>query len=250
MDLNRVSIDDTLLQSGSPILIKQLDLLIYQPKLIEYSLNGGEEAMQKFIKIISLEPSLEDLENFPGIKELDIIYALVHNKQDLSFKNIFYDFFKIFIKDFNIAFDIQNEHAVLKLTHKQIETMPPLIINNLDFLLIKQYIETILYINVENEKKTFNPDSKKAEEIKAKLDKGNLIRQRIKNKNHSFLFNAISAFCVEQKLFLEDVYQKYTLYQFYTQYARMNSKLNYDISLQALTAGAKDVKVPDWQSSL
>lgn len=249
--MNKIHIQDTLLQSGKPILIKELNLLIYQPKLIEYVLAGGEEAIQIFLKLISLEPTLEDLQNFPGIKEIDIVYAVVNNEKDRKFKEVFNEFMKILFKDFNVEFSIDEKQkkVVLIFKNKIIENMPPIKLDNLDFILIKDYINCILN-NQENEKEDFNPDSDKAKEIKAKLEKGNSIRNRVKNKNHTFLFNAISSFAIDQKLPIEEIYDKFTLYQFYNQYMRMNGKANYDIGLRAMMAGAKDVKLPDWQGSI
>lgn len=244
--INNIKIQDTVLQSGSPILITQLDLLIHQPLLKEYALNGGEDAMQIFLKIISLEPSLENLQEFPGIKELDIIYIVVNDKKQPEIKNIFNNFLGMFIKDFNIDFVSEGQHAVLKLKNKKIKEMPPLTIENLDFLLIKKYIEAIINMGQANE--DFNPDSEKAKEIKAKLDRGRAIRNR--NKKHTFLFNAISSFAIDQKMSVSDIYDHFTMYQFITQYERMNSRLGYDASLRALFAGAKDVKLPNWQESI
>lgn len=250
MNNTKLNIQDTLLQSGKPILIKELNLLIYQPKLIEFILNGGEEAIQYFLKIISLEPSIEDLQNFPGIKELDIIYAITNKKENIKLKEIFDSFMLLFFKDFNIQFEIKKEHAVLVFKNKNINTMPPIMINNLDFLILKKYIEVILNIDSSENKESFNPDSEKAKEIKAKLDRGKALRDKIRNKNHTFLFNAISSFAIEQKMSIEYITDNFTLYQFYIQYLRMNSKINHDNGLRAMLAGAKDVKLPDWQGSI
>lgn len=246
----KINIQDTLLQSGKPILIRELNLLIYQPKLIEFILNGGEEAIQYFLKIISLEPSIEDLQNFPGIKELDIIYAIVNRKENIKIKEIFDSLMSLFFKDFDINFEIKNEHAVLIFKNKNISTMPPIILNNLDFLTIKKYMEIILNVDSNENKEDFNPDSEKAKEIKAKLDKGKNLREKIKNKNHTFLFNAISSFAIEQKMSIEYITDNFTLYQFYIQYLRMNIRLNHENGLKAMLAGAKDVKLPDWQGSI
>lgn len=245
MNNQDIKIDDTLLLSGYPIFIEQLGLLIHQPKLIEYIVNGGEEKLNIFLRILSLEPSLEDLQKFKGIKELDIIYATIR-QSDVKTKNIFTNFISIFFKDFKFEFDIINNHAVLIFKNKKNENIPPLTINNLDFLLIKKYIEIILNIK-DSKQDDFNPDSEKAKEIKKKMDKARAIRN--KNKK-SFLFNAISSYAIDQHMFIDDICNKYTMYQFFNQFIRMNSRLSYDASLDALFAGAKDVKLPNWQGNI
>lgn len=251
MDLNNeIKIRDTLLQSGSPILIEQLNLFINQPLLIDYTLNGGEEAMQVFLRIISLEPSIEDMQKYPGIKELDIISATISSNSDTTLFRIFNNFISMFFPDFVIEIVVVNKHAALKFTNKNNDKMPPLFINNLDFLLIKKYMEIIMNVSNEKNKEDYNPDSDKARAIKEKLEKGRTLRNKIKNKKHSVLFNLISSFAYEQKMSVRFVYENFTLYQFYGQYMRMNSKMTYDASLQALFAGAKDVKLPEWQGSI
>lgn len=245
-----IKIQDELLFSGAPILIDKLNILIYQPKLIEYAVCGGQEALQIFLRIISLEPSLEDLNNYPGIKELDIISIIISREKKLN--NVFYSFMNLFFKDFNIKTDEKDGHYILLFENKEIKDMV-IHINNLDFLLISHYIKIILDINTDNKngnKDNFNPDSDKAREIKEKMKKGENIRNRIRNKNHSFLFNAISTFAAEQKMPVELVYNNFTLFQFYTQYKRMNAKLSYEMGIKAILAGAKDVEIPNWQEGI
>lgn len=245
-----IIIQDELLFSGAPILIDKLEILIYQPKLIEYAICGGQEALQIFLRIISLEPSLEDLKNYPGIKELDIISVIINKEEKL--KKVFYSFMSLFFKDFDIKIIENNGHYILLFENKEIKDMT-IYIDNLDFLLITHYIKTILDINTNSkngEKEDFNPDSDKAREIKEKMKKGENIRNRIRNKNHSFLFNAISAFAAEQRMPVELVYNNFTLFQFYTQYKRMNAKMSYEMGIKAILAGAKDVKIPNWQEGI
>lgn len=247
--IDNIQINDMLLQSGSPIFIQELglELIIHQPKLIDIARIGGYESLLYFYEILEIHPSIEELKKYPQLKELDVILLTAKANQNIN--KIFYSFLEIFFEEFKITESDENGHYVLCLINRKDEKHK-IIIDNIKFMLIKQYIEKILYVNKKIKKEEYTTKSSKAKEIKEKMMKGRKIREKIRNKNKTPLFNSISSFSANEHLPINYIYENYTLFQFYSQYERFNKKNEYEYSFKAMIAGAKDIKLPDWQGGI
>lgn len=97
--------------------------------------------------------------------------------------------------------------------------------------------------------------------VKQLLDKRKKLREKVRRAKKRegsddgeplTMADLISIFAQAQTMFLQDVYDRYDIYQFNNQFNRLKIMDDYHVSIQALLAGAKseDVKLKHWLTKI
>lgn len=253
-------IDELTLFSGEDILVEELSLILNQPKLREIA-QLGESTYVSALSTINFDKNrlegstsmtseeLAQTTNFQWIMVLISRNPQKYAEFVLLLSIIFKQYDVYILKD-----PVQKLCTNIALIPKDIEEDKreelKFIIDDSNYEILKKYLNEIFYMSKKN-KSNYNTDSKAAEAIAKKLEEG---RQKVaaqkKKSESSVLCNAISSYAVGQKIDVSDVFEKYTLYQFYVQLHRSRKYDAYTTGLQALFAGAQDIELDSWQEDL
>ena len=244
----KIKIDTLTLESGADILIKEFNLIMNQPLLIELAILGEDNYRDalatlnfdraSFIgKLDMAEEEIMSVSDFEWI----ITILRIHDAKRINIQI----FLEMCFKNYNIKLDLEqgkiiftnknNDNNVIKVT-------------SLNYQILKDYINKIFYMEQKDES-SFNTDSPLGERIAKKIAEG---RKKVNAKSGQkhVLTNAISSLAVELKLPLTTVYKEFTLYQFYTQLKRQRKYDASENALRFILAGARDVEREDWSGDL
>lgn len=259
-----ITIDELTLLSGEDILVEELNLILNQPKLKEIA-QMGEDIYVSALSTINFDKEklegstsmsseqLAQTTNFQWImvlisrnpqkyKELGLLLSVIFKHYELFItqdkKQNLCTGITLFPK--NVPEDIEEEE----------KNKLKIIIDDSNYEILKKYLNEIFYMSKRN-KSRYNTESSAAEAIAKKLEEG---RQKVaaqkKKTENSALCNAISSYAIGQKESVSDIFEKYTLYQFYIQLQRSRKYDAYYSGLQAIFAGAQDIELDDWQEDL
>lgn len=241
-------IDQMTLESGTDILIKELNLILNQPYLIDIAKMGQDRYLDALATInFDREQLIGDLtqEEVEKISNFLWIMLLLKTKKEKQYNLIL--FLQIIFKEYDIEIDLENFWIILKNRNNEKNTVK---ITDLNFNILKSYINYVCYSNKKN-KSSYNTQSKVAERIAKKLEEGRNKINSVKNKDQKSVFcNAISSLADGLKLPLKIVYNEFTVYQFYNQLKRYQKHEEYEQLMKALLAGAKDIKLESWYEDL
>lgn len=246
-----IKIDQMVLESGLPILSKELSLIFNQPRLIELAILG-EENLFDAIATINFDKealkSIEEIDEETIENSTDFLWMFVILKNNSNKLNNLILLLQILFKDYEIILipdnmefkfkNLKNEKNIVKITE-------------LNFNIFKQYFNRIFYVDRKS-KNTYNPKNKHAEKIAKKLEEGRKKIESAKKTKQSFILcNTISALAEASSLPLQTVYDKYTMVQFYTQLLRHQKHEEYNQMISAMMAGAgSDIKLENWYGDL
>lgn len=241
-------IDQMTLESGTDILIKELNLILNQPYLIDIAKMGQDRYLDALATInFDREQLIGDLtqEEVEKISNFLWIMLLLKTKKEKQYNLVL--FLQIIFKEYDIEIDLENFWIILKNRNNEKNTVK---ITDLNFNILKSYINYVCYSNKKN-KSSYNTQSKVAERIAKKLEEGRNKINSMKNKDQKSVFcNAISSLADGLKLPLKVVYNEFTVYQFYNQLKRYQKHEEYEQLMKALLAGAKDIKLESWYEDL
>lgn len=241
-------IDQMTLESGTDILIKELNLILNQPYLIDIAKMGQDRYLDALATInFDREQLIGDLtqEEIEKISNFLWIMLLLKTKKEKQYNLVL--FLQIIFKEYDIEIDLENFWIILKNRNNEKNTVK---ITDLNFNILKSYINYVCYSNKKN-KSSYNTQSKVAERIAKKLEEGRNKINSMKNKDQKSVFcNAISSLADGLKLPLKIVYNEFTVYQFYNQLKRYQKHEEYEQLMKALLAGAKDIKLESWYEDL
>ena len=241
-------IDQMTLESGTDILIKELNLILNQPYLIDIAKMGQDRYLDALATInFDREQLIGDLtqEEVEKISNFLWIMLLLKTKKEKQYNLIL--FLQIIFKEYDIEIDLENFWIILKNRNNEKNTVK---ITDLNFNILKSYINYVCYSNKKN-KSSYNTQSKVSERIAKKLEEGRNKINSVKNKDQKSVFcNAISSLADGLKLPLKIVYNEFTVYQFYNQLKRYQKHEEYEQLMKALLAGAKDIKLESWYEDL
>ena len=241
-------IDQMTLESGTDILIKELNLILNQPYLIDIAKMGQDRYLDALATInFDREQLIGDLtqEEVEKISNFLWIMLLLKTKKEKQYNLIL--FLQIIFKEYDIEIDLENFWIILKNRNNEKNTVK---ITDLNFNILKSYINYVCYSNKKN-KSSYNTQSKVAERIAKKLEEGRNKINSVKNKDQKSVFcNAISSLADGLKLPLKIVYNEFTVYKFYNQLKRYQKHEEYEQLMKALLAGAKDIKLESWYEDL
>ena len=124
-----------------------------------------------------------------------------------------------------------------------------ILINDSTFEILQEVITTILCLQSGNTKEEFNPQGDRAREIAEKIKRGRERAARLKGEKKqpsNFLSKYISGLGIGTNTLNIHNVLDLTLYQLLNQLERYGLYTQYNISIQAKMAGAKDVEDVDW----
>ena len=238
------TIDQMTLESGTDILIKELNLILNQPYLIDIAKMGQDKYLDALATInFDREQLIGDLtqEEVEKVSNFLWIMLLLKTKKEKQYNLVL--FLQIIFKEYDIEIDLENFWIILKNRNNEKNTVK---ITDLNFNILKSYINYVCYSNKRN-KSSYNTQSKVAERIAKKLEEGRNKINSMKNKDQRSVFcNAISSLADG----LKTVYNEFTVYQFYNQLKRYQKHEEYEQLMRALLAGAKDIKLESWYEDL
>ena len=241
-------IDQMTLESGTDILIKELNLILNQPYLIDIAKMGQDKYLDALATInFDREQLIGDLtqEEVEKISNFLWIMLLLKTKKEKQYNLVL--FLQIIFKEYDVEIDLENFWIILKNRNNEKNTVK---ITDLNFNILKSYINYVCYSNKKN-KSSYNTQSKVAKRIAKKLEEGRNKINSMKNKDQKSVFcNAISSLADGLKLPLKIVYNEFTVYQFYNQLKRYQKHEEYEQLMKALLAGAKDIKLESWYEDL
>lgn len=244
------NIDKLTLISGIDVPVPELGVNIHQPTIREIAYIGEKsfyEAAQTII--IEKKDFMGRLEN---VSEEDKIAISQMSNFEVFLKLIEINgFTKINVQSLLSLlfpnFSIAIEERFIMLVNPGLKQTVMLDSNN--FEILQEIIATILCLHSGNTKEEFNPAGDRAREIAEKIKRGREKAARDKgegNKQSSFLSKYISGLGIgTQTLNIHNILEL-TLYQLLNQIERYGLYTQYDMSIKAKMAGAKDVEDIDW----
>lgn len=236
------------LESGADILVKELNLVLNQPYLIEIAKMGQDRYLDALATInFDREQLIGTLteEEVMQVSNFLWIILLLKTKDEKKYNLLL--FLQIIFKEYDIEINLEEFYMTLKNRNNEKNVVK---ITELNYDILKDYINIVCYSNKKN-KSSYNTQSKVAERIAKKLEEGRNKINSMKNKDQKSVFcNAISSLAEGLKLPLGTVYKEFTVYQFYNQLKRFQKHEEYEQLMRALLAGAKDIKLESWYEDL
>ena len=244
------SIDSLTLISGIDVPIPEIGVNIHQPTIREIAYIGEKsfyEAAQTII--IQKEDFINGLENIAQedkialsqMSNFEIFLKLVEANPLSSTKVQM--LLSLLFPDFNSSIE---ERFIFLVNPKEQKSI---LINDSTFEILQEVITTILCLQSGNTKEEFNPQGDRAREIAEKIKRGRERAARLKGEKKqqsSFLSKYISGLGIGTNTLNIHNVLDLTLYQLLNQLERYGLYTQYNISIQAKMAGAKDVEDVDW----
>lgn len=244
------SIDSLTLISGIDVPIPEIGVNIHQPTIREIAYIGEKsfyEAAQTMI--IQKEGFINGLENITQedkialsqMSNFEIFLKLVEANPLSSTKVQM--LLSLLFPDFNSSIE---ERFIFLVNPKEQKNI---LINDSNFEILQEAITTILCLQSGNTKEEFNPQGDRAREIAEKIKRGRERAARLKGEKRqqsSFLSKYISGLGIGTNTLNIHNVLDLTLYQLLNQLERYGLYTQYNISIQAKMAGAKDVEDVDW----
>ena len=244
------SIDSLTLISGIDVPIPEIGVNIHQPTIREIAYIGEKsfyEAAQTII--IQKENFINGLENITQedktalsqMSNFEIFLKLVEANPLSSTKVQM--LLSLLFPDFNSSIE---ERFIFLVNPKEQKNI---LINDSNFEILQEIITTILCLQSGNTKEEFNPQGDRAREIAEKIKRGRERAARLKGEKRqqsSFLSKYISGLGIGTNTLNIHNVLDLTLYQLLNQLERYGLYTQYNISIQAKMAGAKDVEDVDW----
>ena len=244
------SIDSLTLISGIDVPIPEIGVNIHQPTIREIAYIGEKsfyEAAQTII--IQKKDFINGLENITQedkialsqMSNFEIFLKLVEANPLSSTKVQM--LLSLLFPDFNSSIEERFIYLVNPKEQKSI------LINDSTFEILQEVITTILCLQSGNTKEEFNPQGDRAREIAEKIKRGRERAARLKGEKEqqsNFLSKYISGLGIGTNTLNIHNVLDLTLYQLLNQLERYGLYTQYNISIQAKMAGAKDVEDVDW----
>ena len=244
------SIDSLTLISGIDVPIPEIGVNIHQPTIREIAYIGEKsfyEAAQTII--IQKEDFINRLENITQedktalslMSNFEIFLKLVEANPLSSTKVQM--LLSLLFPDFNSSIE---ERFIFLANPKEQKSI---LINDSTFEILQEVITTILCLQSGNTKEEFNPQGDRAREIAEKIKRGRERAARLKGEKKqqsNFLSKYISGLGIGTNTLNIHNVLDLTLYQLLNQLERYGLYTQYNISIQAKMAGAKDVEDVDW----
>ncbi len=243
-------IDSLTLISGIDIPIPELGINIHQPTVREIAYIGEKsfyEAAQTLVatkeKLLSLVENVseEDKVALSGMSDFELFLRLTETSGafSISVQSLLSLLFP--------AHSVQIEERFIFLLNT--EKKQSVIVNDENFSMFQEIVSTVLCLQSGNVEKEFNPAGDKAREIVDKIKRAREKAAKQKGetpKQTSYLSKYISGLGIATNSLNINNILDLTLYQLLNQIERYGLYSQYDISLRAKMAGAKDVEDIDW----
>lgn len=250
--------DGLSLISGADIPIPELGLTLHQPKIKEIALLGDEASYFLGLQLIGFNKDTivaeagEDKNRLNNMNDFDIFMALINDPKAQGKQKRQNDIMSIF----TIMFPGYTSQLLPRSIYlNNATTKHNITIDESNFSILKNIIIEVggLKSNAASQNGSYNPKTKKAAEIAAKLMKG---RQRVaRQKNGSdkdgILSRYVSILTVGLRSMSLTDCLNLTVIQLYDLIERFSLWLQWDLDIRAKLAGSTaDTKPEDWMKSL
>ena len=232
-------IDDFKLMSGVPLVFDDLDLCILQPKLKEIAYFGEEDfygGLSFFLmskEKLSIKEDISDFELFTYIVSNDI-------KIQKKIENILI----LTIQDFESVEFLPTLFLIKTLGHE-------CIIDESIFLIIKEIYIQIFCMQTTFTVSEYNPANEAARKIVEKLKRRKERLNPVSELSRTSIFsNLISILTIGSSGFTLSDGLDLTVYQIYNLTKRFNLYEKYNLQLQAVLQGAKDISLEEWTKQI
>lgn len=239
-------IDKGLLDSGMDIPFPEARLTIHAPKCKEISLIG-QDSFYTGCELLNFSKDIlddKDKISLLNISDFDIFMSIISSSQSEGMRNRISAklVLSLIFPDYEILYTDPHNLILIKDDEK-------FFINSLNYDAFKDILNELFCLRKDNGEvpNQYNTKGKMANKIAEKLKKGRAKAAAAngeEQKGINIIQRYISVLAVGLQKSKEDLYN-YTLYQLFDEYERYIKKVNYDITLQAKMAGAKDVKDAD-----
>ncbi len=243
-------IDKLTLISGIDIPIPELKVNIHQPTIREIAYIG-EKSFYQAAQTIAIQKS-DFMGRLENISEED--------KTVISQMSNFEVFLKLIEMNGFTKINVQSLLSLLfptfscDIEERFIMLVDPVnkqtvMIDSNNFEILQDIIATILCLHSGNSKEDFNPMGDRAREIAEKIKRGREKAAKEKGESaqqSSFLSKYISGLGIGTQALNIHIILELTLYQLLNQIERYGLYTQYDMSVKAKMAGAKDVEDVDW----
>lgn len=246
-------LNDLILLSGNDIPLENLNLLLHPPTIKEIAYIGEEQFFTgcELIRFTKDRLTSEEAEKLEHVSNFEIIMTLLREKNPAIMQQRV-----CFISALSLLFP----NYSIELSNKDIRE-PKIILeqNNLEFFLNKENYD--IFVKALNEilclggdtDSSYNPSGNLAKRIADKLkDRHAKIAaaKNEKNQKISILSRYVSILSVGLGKDMNSL-MNYTIYQLFDEFKRYQLKLDWDITMKAKLAGAKDVKdAEDWMGDI
>jgi hypothetical protein len=242
---------DLLLLSGNDIPFAEAQVSIHQPTLKEVAYIGEECFFTGYqmLKVNKNNIKTEGKNNLDDLTNFDILIAILKERNAVMQKNRNCVFMVLSLLFPSYAITINKEGIVLKKEENEEKH----IIDKVNFDIFQRILlEMFAFDKQEDAKEEFNPDGQMASRIAEKIRKRHEKLAQIKGNSTKIdiISRYASILAIGLQINLTDV-MNYTVYQLFDQQRRMQLKTQYDITISARLAGAKDVEDPqDWMADI
>lgn len=244
--------NDLLLLSGNDIPFVEAQVTIHQPTLKEIAYIGEECFFTGYqmLKVNKNNIRTEGKNNLDDLTNFDILIAILRERNAVMQKNRNCVFMVLSLLFPSYAITINKEGIVLKKENNE----EKYIIDKVNFNIFQKILfKMFAFDEKEDSTEEFNPDGDMAARIADKIRKRHEKLAKIKTdsvKKIDIISRYASTLAIGLQLNLTDI-MNYTVYQLFDQEKRLQLKTQYDITIQARLAGAKDVEDPqDWMADI
>lgn len=245
-------LNDLLLLSGNDIPFVEAQISIHQPTIKEIAYIG-EECFFTGYQMLKINKNNIDTEgkvNLDDITNFDILIAILKERNAVMQKNRNCVVMVLSLLFPLYAISFEQEGIVLKKENSEEKH----IINSANFDIFQKILQKMFSFEEGNEdlKEEFNPDGNMAARIAEKLKKRHEKLAQIKGGSTKIdiISRYASILAIGLKISITDV-MNFTVYQLMDQERRMQLKAQYDITIKARLASAKDTEDPeDWMADI
>jgi len=242
-------VNETLLTSGGDVPFIEAGLIVHQPTLEEIGYIGGETEFRWGCEVLNIsKDSLSDVDKnvLDTLNNFDIFMKLMndHDKNMSNLRESAIHVLSILFPSYEMTID---KDALVFTKDSQInyirkDTFP---------IFQKILVDICCLKNSDNDKQSFNPKSRVAQQIAEKLKKGRAQAALSKKNNKiSILCRYASCLAIGLRIDLR-VIMRYTIFQIYDQYKRYQLWEINDFHAKARLAGVTELENPeDWRQDL
>lgn len=230
--------------NGEQIYVEELDTWFTQPSIkniIEY-----EDAFMSMLHVFTISKNtLIMTEEIKDMDEYHLCLLLMYSNPEESEISL-NKFFSLILPEYRIV-TINEEGLILSKSGGKV-----LIVNRMNFNILKEALVEIFYLRHSKTKDEFNPQGAKAQAIADKLKKGRMKSSNDKGKKPltladyaTILTIGLDGYTLEQVLDLT-MYQMFILLERFT----LNYNFSLDLKCRLAGGGSDDDRAEDWMKNL
>lgn len=247
-------LNDLLLLSGNDIPLENVNLLLHPPTIKEIALIGEEHFFSgcEFLRFSKNRLNTEDRKSLESLSNFEIIMSIMREKNPniLQQKACALMVLSLLFPTYTIQVENQNlkEQRILFQQDKMEFSL-----NKENYDIFIKALNEILCLGGGDSDSDYNPSGNLARQIADKLRDRHAKIAASKGEDSqkvAILSRYVSILAVGENKDINSL-MNYTIYQLFDEFKRYQLKLNWDITLKARMAGAKDVQdAEDWMEDI